>query len=182
MTAFVITQLRQTNSLLKDILIVIGSAILITLFGPLSFPLPFSPVPLATQGSFCLLLGILLGSRRASLAVLLFLFEGAMGLPVFSLGKSGLLHLMGPTGGCLMGTFFATYLAGFLYEKSKVKGAQAAFSSMLAANLLLFFCGWSQLSLFLGCWNAFLLGVLPFLLGDFIKLVITTKIYSFLKK
>lgn len=182
MTTHAMTQATRANDGMKDALIVLGSSFLIVLFGQISIPLPFSPVPLATQSSFCLLLALLIGSRRATLAVLLFLVEGVCGLPVFSLGKSGLLHLMGPTGGYLMGALLGTYLAGAFYESRIEKGTKAAFISMGLGNLLVFFCGWCQLSLFLGSKGALLLGVVPFLLGDLLKLLIATQAKKLLSK
>lgn len=177
MTTSVISSVREGRSWVQECSIVVIAAFLITLFGSLSFPLPFSPVPLATQGSFCLLLGVCLGRKRAACAVALFLFEGAMGLPVFSLGKSGFWHLMGPTGGYLLGTLLGTYLAGYLYEKMKVKGVRAAFCAMAVGNLVIFVCGWCQLSAFLGIKGAFLYGVLPFLIGDFLKLQVAAQLH-----
>jgi biotin transport system substrate-specific component len=181
MTSFTMAQSRKSDWF-TSALLVIGTSFVITLFGYLSIPLPFSPVPLATQASFCLMLPFLIGRRRATLAVLLFLAEGAMGLPVFSLGKSGFLHLLSPTGGYLIGALLGTYLTGKLYEITKEKGAKMAFFSMAAGNALIFLCGWSHLSLYLGAKSAFMLGVLPFLLGDLFKLLIATQTVKISKR
>lgn len=175
MTTAVIRLTKETKSWAQECLIIVVAAFLITLFGSLSFPLPFSPVPLATQGSFCLLLGVCLGARRASLAVALFMFEGMMGLPVFSLGKSGFWHLMGPTGGYLLGTLIGTYLTGFVFERMKQKGVSSAFYAMAIGNAVIFFCGFCQLSAFIGTKAAVMCGVVPFLIGDFLKLQIAAQ-------
>lgn len=180
MTTAVLSQ-RIEKNWFTEALLIVGTSLIITLFGHISFLLPFTPIPVSTQASFCLFLGIFLGSRRAALAVLLFLIEGAMGLPVFSLGKSGFWHLMGPTGGYLFGTVLGTYLAGRLFESGKTKTASKAFMAMAAGNAVIFLCGYCQLTLFLGFKSAFMLGVLPFLLGDLFKLLISAKCIKFIK-
>src|ERR1700674_1128563 len=89
-------------SFLSSATLVILSSILIGLFAKVSIPLPFTPVPLATQSGVVLILAVLLGSKRAFAAVLLFLMQGAAGLPVFIKG-AGIAYLIGPTGGYLIG-------------------------------------------------------------------------------
>jgi len=109
-----------------------------------SLPLPFTPVPLTLQNFGVLVVGLLLGSRRAFAALVLYLVEGACGLPVFSLG-SGVAYLLGPTGGFLFSYPFAALVAGYLYERSTRGFAWAALSSV-AAELLLFAGGLSWLA------------------------------------
>ncbi len=162
----------QDQSWLRSLLLVLGSSILIALFAQVSIRLPFTPVPIGLQNYLSLFLGVILGPRRAALAVFLFLFQGAMGLPVFALGKFGLLHLLGPTGGYLVGYVLAAYVVGYLVEKSEHKTPQKAAVAMAVGSLVIFFCGASQLSIYLGLKSALLLGVLPFLAGDMIKLIL----------
>lgn len=148
---------------LRDILVVVGGSILIALASRVSIPLPFTPVPVSLAPQACLLMGALLGSRRGFLAVLLHLFNGAMGLPVFSLGLAGLATLAGPTGGYLLGYLAGTYVTGALIER--YKGALA----MSAGMAVIYVLGWAQLSCFLGVKSAFMFGVVPFLFADLIK-------------
>jgi biotin transport system substrate-specific component len=175
MMSYSLSQSRGIDHRLKDVLLVSGASLMIPLFGMLSIPLPFTPIPIATQMNFCLFLGVFLGSRRGGLAVLFFLLEGAMGFPVFSGGMGGLAHLLGPRGGYLFGYLIATCLTGLVMEKAKEKTRLNAFVAMALGNLAVYLFGYAQLSLFLGIKTAFLLGVLPFILGDLFKLLITAK-------
>jgi biotin transport system substrate-specific component len=158
-------------SFLKDALLISTSALLMALIAPLSISLPFTPVPLALGPQLAILLGVLLGPKRGAMAVLGYLFQGVMGMPVFALGHSGLAVLLGARGGYLIGYVAAAYLVGYLVHTRKKTTNYSLFSSMAAANGIIFLFGAIQLSLFIGWKSAFILGVLPFLVGDFIKLI-----------
>ncbi len=170
----ILTQVRSTSSAsdhMNSVLSVVAASLLIAFCAPIAIPLPFSPVPIALQPHVCLFLGAFLGSRRGALAVLGFLLQGAMGLPVFANGASGILWLFGPTGGYLMGYLAGSFLTGYLIEKKKSECTmKTLFVAMAMGNLVIFTLGWLQLSRFIGPSSAFMVGVLPFLLGDFLKL------------
>lgn len=163
------------RSWLREVLMILGASIIIALFAPISIPLPFTPVPIATQLHVILLLSCLLGAKRASLAVLTYLFQGVIGLPVFAGGLSGILVLAGPTGGYLLGYLAAAFVTGFLVERMRERTAFKAFAAMGVGNLVVFLFGLPWLSRYVGWENAFLLGMLPFLIGDAFKLIIVTK-------
>ena len=156
---------------------VVIASLLLSLAGPLAIPLPFTPVPLALAPHLCLFLALTLGKTRASLVVLGYLLQGAMGLPVFALGASGVLHLIGPRGGYLIGYLAATYLTGYLVEKNRSTRCVAL--SLIAGNAVIYLFGAAQLSLFFGVSSACTLGVLPFLAGDGLKIV---ALLTFFKK
>lgn len=166
----------QDNSWIRSWLMVIGGSFLIALFGRIAIPLPFSPVPIALQPHICLLLGALLGSRKGSLAVLLFLAQGIIGLPVFALGKAGITILLGPTGGYLMGYVIGAWLTGYIIERSNRRSLWMG--ALLFGNLAIYLCGMAQLAHFVGAQRVFFVGMLPFLLGDLIKSVVSYKILS----
>ena len=172
-------QRAQTNSTVKklvniqSIFLVLLGTLAISLSGMISIPLPFSPVPLALQPSVALLVGALLGVKRGGLAISLFLLQGALGLPVFAMGASSLLHLVGPRGGYLIGYLFGGVLAGYLTERK-----WSLFSSVIAGNLVVYFLGALQLAGFIGIQSAILLGVAPFILGDVLKAILLTKLFS----
>lgn len=172
-----VLRVEKPSSLIQDTLWVILGSILLSLCGPLAIPLPFTPVPLALAPQVCLALGAVLGKRRGSLAVLTYLAQGAMGLPVFAAGGFGLLHLLGPKGGYLLGYLAATYFTGALVEKARNHGA--LLQALLIGNALIFLFGVLQLSLFIGFPSALLLGVLPFIIGDLFKI---TLVYKGLKR
>lgn len=159
-------------SWLKDLFLIGMGSILIALCAPIAIKLPFTPVPLAIASHVCLFLGIVLGPRRGALAVIFYLLQGAAGLPVFALGDAGLLHLLGPRGGYLLGYVAAAYLAGTLNEKKGERSSTNLFLAITLGNLVIYILGVGQLSCFLGFKSALLLGMLPFLIGDLLKSVV----------
>lgn len=167
---------QKISGRLVDILVVSVASLLIGVTGHLAIPLPFTPVPFAFQAQVILFLSVCLGSQRAMAAVALFLLQGAIGLPVFSPGAIGMVKLIGPTGGYLFGYLAAAFVTGWLSERVKEKTTLSLFSSMVAGNLVIFLFGVSWLSQFLGWKEAFMYGLLPFIVGDFLKVVLATKI------
>src|SRR5579863_587186 len=102
--------------------IVVAASLFVALCAHITIPIPGTPVPLTVQNFGVLLVGLLLGSRRGFAAMILYLAEGAMGMPVFSpssLGLFGLAQIMGPTGGYLLAYPFVAGLAGFIFEHGK---------------------------------------------------------------
>src|SRR5437764_315188 len=100
------TRVASTRSRRLDIAlqvaIVIGSSFFIAFCARVSLPIPGTPVPLSLQNFGVLLVGLAFGSRRGFVALALYLLEGAAGMPVFSpFGPSGILRIIGPTGGYL---------------------------------------------------------------------------------
>lgn len=176
MTTLLISNSLYQRTWLKEILVVIGASIIIGLFGAISLPLPFTPVPISTQCQAILLLSVILGSKRAFFAVLAFLTEAAMGLPVCSAGKGGILHLLGPTGGYLLGYLVAAYITGYLSEKFFKRTPTHTFYSIATGNVIVYLIALPWLSSFCGWKSAIQLGMLPFLIGDFLKLVFAIKI------
>jgi len=162
----------------REASLVILSSILIGLFGQIAIPLPFTPVPLATQPQLILLLASFLGPRRSVASVLAFLAQGAMGLPVFAGAVGGVAKLIGPTGGYLLGYIAAAWLTGYLINKVKQRTALKTFLAMAVGNAVIFIVGCSYLSLFVGFQSAVLLGVVPFLLGDLLKLIFCSYIFQ----
>ena len=153
---------------LRDIVLVFAASILIALFGPLSFKLPFSPVPIATQPHVCLFLGAVLGKKRGALAVLLFLIQGAcLGFPIFSCGSAS---IVGPTGGYLLGYVLGAYVTGLFAERMKLS------SALVFGNGAIYLLGLPWLATYIGMGNAILLGFIPFILGDILKLSAIAKI------
>ncbi|PIS03355.1 MAG: biotin transporter BioY [Chlamydiae bacterium CG10_big_fil_rev_8_21_14_0_10_42_34] len=160
----------------RDFTLVILASFLISLFGQLSIPLWFSPVPIATQSAAVLLVAALLGSRRGAAATFAFLAQGALGLPVFSGGVGGIQCFFGPTGGYLIGYLIASYVVGYLIETYK-----RPFTALSVGNLVIYFFGASYLATFVGFGQALLLGVAPFVLGDLLKMIVSLKLLQKLK-
>ncbi len=99
-----------------------------------------------------------------------------MGLPIFALGASGLLHLLGPRGGYLFGYAAAAYVTGYLIERIRQPAGYKTFSALAVGNGVIYLFGIPQLALFIGFKSAVCLGMLPFLLGDILKLFVVYKI------
>jgi len=163
---------QKESSWLKDLFLIVIGSILIALCAPLSIKLPFSPVPLALAPQLCLALGATLGKRRAALAVIAYLVQGMMGLPVFAGGGFGVAYLLGPTGGYLIGYVAGAYLVGYLIERMRERTGYKVFATLAAGSGVIYLLGAIHLSSFIGIKGALVLGVLPFLLGDVLKLMV----------
>jgi biotin transport system substrate-specific component len=119
-----------------------------------------------------LLVGAALGGRRAAASLLLYLLEGAMGLPVFAGGSAGLLRLAGPTGGYLVGFLPAAYLVGLLAERGLDRRWYSALPVFLLGQLVLYTIGVIWLSTFVGLGQALIAGLWPFIVLDAAKAVL----------
>ena len=121
----------------RQVALVVGASLFVALCARVAIPLPFTPVPLTVQNLGVLLVGLLLGGRKGFAALALYLFEGAMGMPVFSpTGPGGLAQLLGPTGGFLMAYPFVAFVAGYMFERGPKTFARAAVAGFLAEILL----------------------------------------------
>jgi biotin transport system substrate-specific component len=121
----------------RQVALVVGASLFVALCARISIPLWFTPVPLTVQNFGVLLVGLLLGSRRGFAAMILYLAEGAMGMPVFSpLGPGGVTQLVGVTGGYLLVYPFVAGLAGFIFERGRKSFARAAIAGLLAETVL----------------------------------------------
>lgn len=134
---------RALDFLLQAAL-VIGGSLFVAFCARIYLPIPGTPVPLTVQNMGVLLVGLALGGRRGFLALALYLAEGASGLPVFSAGSSGIVRLLGPTGGYLIAYPFVAALTGYIFERGKPTFARAAWACV-AGEVVLFTGGIAQL-------------------------------------
>ncbi|MBM4305777.1 MAG: biotin transporter BioY [Deltaproteobacteria bacterium] len=132
--------------------------------------IPIGPVPIVLTNLFVLLSGLLLGSRWGLASVGLYLLVGAIGMPVFYGGKGGFAHILGPTGGYLFGFAFSAWMTGFISERfrhSLIGGIIGVIIGSLAVYC--FGVPWLK-TITKMSWNkAWMVGMLPFLLGDALK-------------
>jgi len=140
----------------------------------IAVPLPFSPVPLVLQNFFALLAGMVLGPVRGGAAVALYLLVGSLGAPVFSGASGGVAHLLGPTGGYLVGYLAGAFAAGLVAGKLRADRATSYQRLALAAFiglLSIYIPGLIRLQAVLGIdWlKTLTVGALPFLPGDLAK-------------
>lgn len=163
----------RTQSLSRNLALIIGASLLMDILGRFSVPLPFSPVPLTLANFGVLLIALTLGGRRAAAAMLLYLAEGSMGMPVFSpAGPGRILQLVGLTGGYLMSYPVAAFLAGSIAER----GARNVFRMTVAAlsgEVLLFLGGvtWLTIVYHVPVSKAASWGVYPFAFAEVIKIM-----------
>ncbi len=133
--------------------------------------IPVGPVPIVLQNLFIMLAGLLLGPRWGTASVGLYLLAGAFGLPVFAGGSGGLAKFAGPTGGYLVGFLPAVYLIGRISRHNR----RRAFWDVLAMVLgtaVIYALGatWLMVWTRLSFERALATGVLPFLIGDALKI------------
>jgi len=130
----------------EQAVIVVSASLFVALCARITFPLPFTPVPLTLQNFGVLLVGLTLGSRRGFAALALYLLEGAAGMPVFNpAGPGGMAQLLGATGGFLLAYPFVAWLAGWIMEQGKASFARAAAAGAMA-EVVLFIGGLSWLA------------------------------------
>src|SRR5437868_72669 len=131
----------------KQALLVIAASWFVAACAHITFPLPFTPVPLTLQNFGVLVVGLTLGSRRGFAALALYLVEGAAGLPVFNpTGPGGVAQLLGPTVCFLMVYPLVAGLAGLVFEHGKRTFGRAAAAGLLA-EVVLFAGGIAWLSI-----------------------------------
>ena len=162
--------------------IILGS-FLIAVLAQISIPLPFTPIPITGQTIGVVLVGGLLGARRGAMAVLTYLMEGAIGLPVFAQMKAGTHVLVGPTAGYLWGFIFAAFLIGYLAENGFTKKLVSSFLSCLVATTLIIVLGTLYLYVYsVGFKEALIMGFYPFLVGDVVKSAICAGLITGIRK
>jgi len=161
--------LFPSTGLLHDSVAVVVASLFIAVCAQMQIPLPFTPVPLSGGTLGVLYTGALLGSRRGAAAVVLYLLEGSAGLPFFSGGAAGFVHLFGPTGGYLLGFPVGAFATGLLAERGWDRTPGRAFLAMLAGSLPIFAFGLVGLARFVPAQTLLAQGLWPFLPGDLLK-------------
>jgi len=154
---------------LHDLLLVIGASFVTAAAAQAAVPLPWTPVPLTGQTFAVLLSGAALGARRGAIAQVLYLAEGALGLPVFAGGAAGLATFAGPTGGFLAAFPVAAALTGLLAGRGWDRRFLSMLGAMLAGSAVIFAAGLAGLARFVPVDRLLAAGLLPFLPGDLAK-------------
>jgi biotin transport system substrate-specific component len=153
--------------------LVVAFSLFVALSAQVVIPLPFTPVPITLQTFAVLLTGALLGSRLGAAALLLYLTEGAVGLPFFRGGNGGWLYLaVSPTAGYLLAYPLAAYVTGRLAERGWDRNFLKAAAAIAIGSLVVLFGGWLGLLRFYPAGQAFALGVAPFIVGDIVKVAL----------
>jgi biotin transport system substrate-specific component len=171
-----VNSLWENKSIFRNVLLVVAGSVLLIVSAKIK--IPFYPVPLSMQTFVVLMIGMVYGWKLGAATILLYLMEGAFGLPVFSGTPErgiGIAYMVGPTGGYLLGFLFAAALVGWLAERGWGHNFISTFGAMLLGNLLIYTLGLLWLGTVIG-WDKPVLvyGLTPFILGDLLKICAAT--------
>ena len=164
-------KLIQNNKLIKNAIIVFLGTVLLTISAKVK--IPFYPVPMTMQTFVVIFLGMCLGYKLGLATVALYLFEGIVGIPVFSNSPEkgvGMIYFTGPTMGYLLGFLVAVYVAGkFTFNKNYLLN----FIKIIFSVLPIYVLGLIWLGILIG-WDKpiFELGAKPFLLAELFKIIL----------
>lgn len=162
-TTLVRTWIRQ-RTLLTDVGLVIGFSLLTAVMAKIAIPLPFTPVPITGQTFAVLLAGAVLGSRLGTAAMVAYIIEGSLGLPVFARATPA-------SYGYLAGFVAAAFVVGWLAERGWSRDVLHAIVAMIAGEVAIYAFGLAWLSRYVGWSQVLALGLFPFVIGDTIKLI-----------
>jgi biotin transport system substrate-specific component len=154
----------------RQVGLVVGFSLLTALAAQVVIPI--GPIPITGQTFAVLLTGALLGSRLGAMAMIVYLIEGASGLPFFSAGHGGLLYLMGPTGGYLIAFPAAAYITGAFAEHGWDRRFLTAAAAMAIGSAIIMLSGWAWFSVLMRSSPMLTLyaTVIKFIPGDIIKI------------
>ena len=140
--------------------------------------IPIGPVPITGQTFAVLLTGALLGSRLGAMAMIVYLAEGAVGLPFFYGGHGGIGHLLGQTGGYLVAFPAAAFITGAFAENGWDKRFITAVAAMAVGSIVILLTGWVWFATITSTPLpvAFNLSVAPHLAGDVIKILLAAAV------
>lgn len=169
------TLIPTEQTLVRNILLAIAGTGLLYLSA--KFRVPLHPVPLSMQTFAVLFLGMAFGWRLGAATMLLYLAEGALGLPVFAGTPEkgiGIAYLMGPTGGYLISYVFAAGIVGYLAQRGWDRNIFTTAAAMLVGSMIIYAIGipWLAVVIDSSIEKAITIGMLPFLFGDLIKLAL----------
>jgi biotin transport system substrate-specific component len=163
----------------RHIALIAAGALFIYLSARVVIPIAGNPVPITGQTFGVLLVGGALGFRRGLASVLLYVLLGVIGLPFFAEGRSGLAIVFGPSGGYLIGFILAGALVGRLAELGWDRHIAGAVGAMVVGNALIYLIGvpWLAIATHSDPAAAIKLGLVPFLVGDVLKLVLAAVVF-----
>jgi len=162
------------RNLVTDAIWVIAFSLVTAACAQISIHLPYLPVPMTGQTFAVLLGGAVLGCRRGFLSQVVYLAEGAAGLPVFADGAGSALHLVGPSGGYLLCFPLAAALVGFLVEHGVARSTMKLVGALVSADVLILLAGstWLRLLFRVPFAQSWRLGFYPFLAADVVKIAL----------
>ena len=164
---------------LRHVGLIAAGALLIFLTARISVVLPGNPVPFTMQNFGILVVGGALGLRRGSVAAILYVLLGVVGLPFFAEGRGGLQVIWGATGGYLVGFIAAAAIVGRLAELGWDRRLGGAIGATVLGTLVIYAIGvpWLAVVVGLSAGEAITTGLVPFLLGDILKLLAAAVVF-----
>jgi biotin transport system substrate-specific component len=171
------------ESLAGKTLLVVGATAFVAACAHISLPLPFTPVPLTLQNFAVILVGMFLGPVAGFSAMVLYLVEGAVGLPVFTpYASGGVAHLLGPNGGFLFSYPLAAATAGWVVRAMQrvTSRFRSALVAATAATLPIFLlgAGWFAYYAHHNTSATWAMAIAPFIPGEIIKITAAAGIFS----
>ena len=133
---------------------------------------PMYPVPMTMQPFAVLAIGAAYGARLGAATLLLYMAEGALGLPVFAGMKGGAAMLVGPTAGYIVGFVLAAGAVGWLAERRWDRNVLSTIAAMTIGMALIYIPGVGWLAGLIGTEKAIAAGMVPFLVGDAVKIAL----------
>ena len=167
----VVLPLPSTKALTvaRDIVLVLSFSIITAICAKLKVEV--GVVPITMQTFAVLLSGALLGSRRGALSQITYLLMGLAGVPWFARG-GGMVYILSPTFGYIVGFVFAAFFIGWLCEKGFDRQVKTAILAMFIGNILLYIPGLLWLAKFIGLKKVLAVGLYPFIPGDLLKILL----------
>ena len=164
------------SSVATDVMLVVAGSLVMAALAQVSIKLPFTPVPVTGQTLGVFLVGGSLGAVLGGASMLLYLAWGAVGLPFFAGGESGLEYLGFATAsaGYLWGFVIAAVLIGYLAQKRWDRGVGSAIGAFLLGEIVIFTIGvgWLAQAVDVSALKAMELGLYPFVVGDVLKVLL----------
>ncbi len=153
------------------------------ILGPLSIAIPISAVPISFTNLAIYISAIILGWKKGTISYLVYLLIGFVGVPVFSSFSSGPAKLLGPTGGYLIGFIFMALIAGYFVDKFAGKIYMYAVG-MILGTIVTYGLGtaWLAYQTNMTFGAALLVGVVPYIVGDLVKIVVAIGLGVAIKK
>ncbi len=163
------TTISTVRSIPAKVMLVLAGSWLVAISAQISVPMV--PVPMTLQTLAISIIGLTFGARLAAATMVVYLGQGAMGLPVFASGAAGLPYMFGPTGGFLVGFVAMAWLTGYLVERGLGRGLLPLFVAAFIPALLLFVPGtlWVWTVTPLDLQGAVMAAAVPFQLGGLVK-------------
>ncbi len=166
-----------------DISMVVLSVVFMAIMANIRIPLWPVPITMQTFGVF--LIAFFFGSRKGVVSILAYILAGVLGFGVFAGYKSGFAAIMGPTGGYIIGFLFAVFFVGYLIERGYGRTKMSVFVCMVIGNIIIYFFGLIGLRLYFqnaSFFKILTMGLFPFLVGDFLKILGAVYLFPYLWK